>query len=294
MSAQQWITTAAGVNMPGIIYGTAWKKERTAELVANAIQTGFRGIDTAGQPKHYAEALVGEGLQMQYRHGIEREALYLQTKFTPASSQDPEQMPYDRKAPLPLQVAQSFAQSQKNLQTDYVDGLILHSPLASHAQTMEAWTAMEDIHQAGGARQLGISNCYDLSVMQALYADARVKPALVQNRFYKETGYEADMRRWCASHGVIFQSFWSLTANAHILTSATLGDLAEQYQKNPAQIFFRYLTQIDVVPLTGTSSLQHMRDDLDIFEFVLTTEDLNAVNLLLEEPPKPDPIDHSN
>jgi diketogulonate reductase-like aldo/keto reductase len=224
-------------------------------------------------------------LQMLNRQGIEREALYLQTKFTPVSSQDPEQMPYDKSAPLKIQVAQSFAQSQKNLQTDYVDGLILHSPLASHAQTMEAWTAMEAIHQAGGARQLGISNCYDLSVMQALYADARVKPALVQNRFYKETGYEVDMRRWCASHGVIFQSFWSLTANEHILTSATLRDLAEQYYKNPAQIFFRYLTQTGVVPLTGTSSVQHMRDDLDIFEFTLTTNDLNAVGLLLKEIP---------
>jgi diketogulonate reductase-like aldo/keto reductase len=285
LSSHQWLTTAAGVSMPGIIYGTAWKKERTAELVVNAIQTGFRGIDTAGQPKHYAEVLVGEGLQMLNRQGIEREALYLQTKFTPVSSQDPEQMPYDKSAPLKIQVAQSFAQSQKNLQTDYVDGLILHSPLASHAQTMEAWTAMEAIHQAGGARQLGISNCYDLSVMQALYADARVKPALVQNRFYKETGYEVDMRRWCASHGVIFQSFWSLTANEHILTSATLRDLAEQYYKNPAQIFFRYLTQTGVVPLTGTSSVQHMRDDLDIFEFTLTTNDLNAVGLLLKEIP---------
>ena len=285
MSAQQWITTAAGVNMPGIIYGTAWKKERTTELLAKAIQTGFRGIDTACQPKHYAEALVGEGLQILSRQGIEREALYLQTKFTPVSSQDPEQIPYDKSAPLKLQVAQSFAQSQKNLQTDYVDGLILHSPLASHAQTMEAWTAMEDIHQAGGARQLGISNCYDLSVMQAIYADARVKPALVQNRFYKETGYEVEMRRWSASHGVIFQSFWSLTANEHILTSATLRDLAEQYHKSPTQIFFRYLTQTGVVPLTGTRSAQHMRDDLDIFEFTLETHDVNAVGLLLKEIP---------
>ena len=281
MSGQQWITTAAGVAMPGIIYGTAWKKERTAELVIKAVQSGFHGIDTAGQPKHYDEALVGEALQSLKLQGIARDSLYLQTKYTPLSSQDPEQLPYDKRAPLALQVTQSFACSQQNLQTDYVDGLILHSPLASHAQTMEAWTAMEDIHQAGGARQLGISNCYDLRVMQALYADARVKPVLLQNRFYKETGYEVEMRRWCAAHGVIFQSFWSLTANGHVLASTAFLELAERYRRTPAQIFFRYLSQTDIVPLTGTSSAAHMRDDLGIFEFELADEDLTRVDSLL-------------
>ena len=63
MSDQKWITTAAGVDMPRMIYGTAWKKERTAGLVVKALQAGFRGIDTAGQPKHYDEALVGVGLR---------------------------------------------------------------------------------------------------------------------------------------------------------------------------------------------------------------------------------------
>ena len=286
MSGQNWITTTAGVNMPGIIYGTAWKKERTAELVVKAVQAGFRGIDTAGQPKHYDEALVGEALQHLNRQGIGREALYLQTKYSPSANQDPAQLPYDKDAPLALQVAQSFAQSRQNLHTDYVDCLILHSPLASHAQTMEAWTAMEAIHRAGGARQLGISNCYQLEVMRALYADARVKPAIVQNRFYKDTGYDVAMRRWCAGQGVVFQSFWSLTANGHILAGAILRKLAEQYHKTAAQIFFRYLSQVGIVPLTGTGSTQHMREDLDIFAFSLTDEEMTQVASLLEPGPK--------
>lgn len=281
MPGLEWITTSAGVNMPAIIYGTAWKKQRTADLVVKAVQSGFRGIDTAGQPKHYDESLVGLGVQSLRQQGVEREALYLQTKYTPFSSQDPQQLPYDRHAPLANQVAQSFAQSQQNLQTDYVDCLILHSPLATYAQTMEVWSAMEDIQQAGGARQLGISNCYDLGVLQALYADASVKPAVVQNRFYRDTGYEVELRRWCAGHDVTFQSFWTLTANGHLLASATIHDLAEQYHRTPAQIFFRFLNQVGIVPLTGTTSVQHMHEDLDIFEFALTAEDLHDVELLL-------------
>ena len=281
MSIPQAINTYDGLVMPGIIYGTAWKKERTAELVEKALMAGFRGIDTAAQPKHYEEALVGVGLQRAEQHGIFRDALYLQTKFTPLSSQDPERVPYDKSAPVGVQVAESFASSLQNLQTDYIDCLILHSPLASHAQTMQAWQAMEAIQQAGGARQLGISNCYDFDVMLDLYEDAVIKPAIVQNRFYKDTAYEATLRQWCLEQGIVFESFWSLTANSQILASETLRLLAERHHKTPAQIFFRFLHQCGIVPLTGTSSEQHMREDLQIFDFSLAAEEQNQVDRLL-------------
>jgi diketogulonate reductase-like aldo/keto reductase len=277
------IRNIAGTEIPGIIYGTAWKKERTADLVETALLAGFKGIDTAGQPKHYDEALVGAGLQRAQQQGIAREQLYLQTKFTPLSSQDPERLPYDKHAAVDVQVAQSFASSQRNLHSDYVDCFTLHSPLASHELTMQAWQAMEDIHRTGGARLLGISNCYDFDVFQALYADADVKPAIVQNRFYQDTNYEVELRQWCAEQGVIFQSFWSLTANKHILHSTALEDMAVQYHRTPAQIFFRFLSQAGIVPLTGTCSLQHMREDLAIFEFELADADFNQVKTLLTQ-----------
>ena len=281
MVDQKWLTTSAGVKMPRIIYGTAWKKDRTADLIVKAIQTGFRGIDTACQPKHYNEPLVGVAIQRLKDHGIEREVLFLQTKFTPLSGQDPRQMPYDMNAPVEFQVAQSFEASKKNLQTEYVDSLVLHSPMAPHALLMKAWNAMEKIQKTGGARQLGISNCYDPEVFRSLYADANVKPAVVQNRFYQETGYDTNLRHWCSNHGVIYQSFWTLTANPQILASNTVRSIAQKYKKTEAQIFFRYLSQSGIVPLTGTSSEQHMREDLSIFDFELFFEDLKNVGLLL-------------
>ena len=281
VSTLPWITTAAGVNMPCLIYGTAWKKTDTADLVEQALLAGFRGIDTACQPKHYDEALVGVALQRVNQQGIPRENLYLQTKFTSLSGQDPARVPYDKSAPVDVQVAQSFATSQHNLQTDYVDGLILHSPYSTHAKTLHAWRAMESIQQAGGARQLGISNCYDLTVLQTLYKQAHVKPAIVQNRFYKDTGYDVALRQWCSAHGIIYQSFWSLTANPHILNSTTLQDLATQYHKTVAQLFFRYLHQLGIVPLTGTKSPQHIQDDLGIFDFELATDDCEKLSAVL-------------
>src|SRR5690606_35875590 len=87
---------AAAAPSPRILYGTAWKKERTQPLVERAIELGFRGIDTAAQPKHYDEAAVGLALEAVIARGIvERAALYVQTKFTPYPGQDPSRVPYD-------------------------------------------------------------------------------------------------------------------------------------------------------------------------------------------------------
>ncbi|HBG94145.1 MAG TPA: aldo/keto reductase [Chromatiaceae bacterium] len=283
MVDQEWLITAAGVKMPRLIYGTAWKKERTADLVVKAIQSGFKGIDTACQPKHYDERLVGAALRRLKDQGVERDNLFLQTKFTALADQDPRQVPYDKNSPIESQVIQSFEASKNNLQTQYLDSLVLHSPLEPHGLLMRVWDAMETIQKTGGALQLGISNCYNTEVIKQLYDDATIKPAVVQNRFYKETGYDADLRNWCANHGVIYQSFWTLTANPHILTSNTVQTIAQKYNRTAPQIFFRYLSQIGIVPLTGTCSEQHMKEDLSIFDFELSSDDLNYVSRIFKQ-----------
>lgn len=275
------LVSASGVTMPAIVYGTAWKKERTADLVSQAISVGFRGVDTAGQPKHYNEGGVGEALKRCYQQGMCREEFYLQSKFTPRGGQDPDNMPYDPMLPVGDQVLQSFIVSQHNLDTDYLDTLILHSPIHPFALMMESWHGMESIAVQGGARQLGISNCYDLRLLQALYDAADIKPAVLQNRFYRDSGYDRELRSWCNEKGVIYQSFWTLTANPHILEALSVGRLAEKYECEPAQIFLRYLTQIGIVPLTGTTSVDHMRQDLTIFDFALSDNEKMVIDTLL-------------
>ncbi|MDP1772281.1 MAG: aldo/keto reductase [Methylobacter sp.] len=281
MNPNDFLTSAYGVRIPRIIYGTAWKKDRTAALVEQAIGLGFRGIDTACQPKHYSEAGVGDGVAACLHRGINRSELYLQTKFTSLSGQDPARVPYDPNASLSEQVAQSFQTSLENLQTDYLDCLVLHSPLANPQHTMEVWQAMEQIFHSGGAKQLGISNCYDPQQFELLYRNATVKPAVIQNRFYAESGYDRDIRDFCREHRIIYQSFWTLTANPTVLAHATLQMLAAKYRRSAAQIFFRYLSQIDIIPLTGPTSESHMREDLAIFDFELTADECAAVELLL-------------
>ncbi|MGZ4976442.1 MAG: aldo/keto reductase family protein [Methylobacter sp.] len=281
MDHNDFLTSAYGVRMPRIIYGTAWKKDSTAALVEQAVGLGFRGIDTACQPKHYNEAGVGDGVAACLHRGMDRGELYLQSKFTSLSGQDPERVPYDPDAGLGEQVAQSFQASLKNLQTDYLDCLVLHSPLSSQQRTMEVWQAMERIFHSGGVKQLGISNCYDPEQFKLLYQDAKVKPAVIQNRFFAETGYDREIRNFCREHKVIYQSFWTLTANPNVLTHPTLQALAAKYRRNAAQIFFRYLSQIGIIPLTGTTSEIHMREDLAILDFELSADECEAVAIVL-------------
>jgi diketogulonate reductase-like aldo/keto reductase len=275
------VISAYGVRVPRIIYGTAWKKERTAALVEQAVTVGFRGIDTACQPKHYEEARVGGGLAPCLTAALTRADLYLQSKFTPANGQDPARMPYDPNASLAGQVEQSFQTSLTNLRTSYLDCLVLHSPLANEQQLMDVWQAMEAIFEAGGAKQLGISNCYMLEQLGRLHRKAHIKPAVVQNRFYRETGYDREIRGFCRQHQILYQSFWTLTANPRVLAHKTIQTLASNYRRTPAQIFFRYLTQIGIIPLSGTTTQTHMREDLAIFEFKLTQNECDAVAKLL-------------
>lgn len=264
--------------MPKIIYGTAWKKERTTQLVLEALKAGFRGVDTACQPKHYAEALVGDALTLS---GIKREELFIQTKFTPLAGQDPNTVPYDTKASLPQQVAQSFEVSKKNLKTHYIDSLLLHSPLFPFSHLLSVWHAMEDIYKRGEVLQLGISNCYDLEVLKRLYSEADIKPSIVQNRFYAESDYDKELRQWCQTHDIAYQSFWSLTANPHILGSDNVIKLAIKYRKSEAQIFFAYLISQNIMPLTGTTSPEHMIEDLEVGELSLSMDEINRITALL-------------
>lgn len=281
MNDAAWTCSASGVRMPRIIYGTAWKENRTAELVELAISTGFHGIDTACQPKHYHEPGVGEGLARCVKRGVSRDSLYLQTKFTPLAGQDPARVPYDPEASLAQQVAQSCEVSLRNLGTEYLDGFLLHSPLQQPEATLEAWRAMEALFHSGTVRQIGLSNCYDLARFLRLWQEAEVKPSVLQNRFYATTGYDRALRAFCADNGVIYQSFWTLTANPKLLADSTVTGLVARYGRTPAQILFRGLTQIGIVPLSGTTRESHMREDLAIFEFELKGDELAAVTALL-------------
>jgi diketogulonate reductase-like aldo/keto reductase len=140
---------------------------------------------------------------------------------------------------------------------------------------------MEDACERGLVRQLGISNCYEPRLFEQLCRYARVQPSVLQNRFYDKTNYDRELRAICRARQIVYQSFWTLTANPRVLAHNVLTQLSAQHQKTPAQVFFRYLTQAGIVPLTGTQSRQHMREDLTIFDFTLDDTEQAAIDALL-------------
>ena len=269
------------MKIPNMIYGTAWKKENTTDLVFEALKQGFKGVDTACQPKHYREDLVGLGLLKAYEIGIKRQDLFLQTKFTPIDGQDQSNMPYLANDEIEIQVEKSFETSKKNLHTDFINAYILHSPVYPGSKLQRVWQKMEEFYDKKEVGALGISNCYDLDVLKYLFNNAKVKPSIVQNRFYAQSGYDKEIRDFCKQNNITYESFWSLTANPNILSSEVLQNLALKYEKGVAEIFYRFLNHIDIVPLNGTTSTKHMIEDLKIGEFELTNDEINSILNLL-------------
>lgn len=114
-----------------------------------------------------------------------------------------------------------------------------------------------------------------------IYNNAKIKPSIVQNRFYAQSGYDKEIRAFCNENSIKYESFWSLTANPHILTSEILQTLSQKYQRGVAEIFYRFLIHINITPLNGTTSTKHMIEDLKIDEFELTNDEINSILNLL-------------
>lgn len=266
---------------PSFIYGTAWKEDATAELVNMAVSNGFYGIDTANQPRHYQEHIVGEALLKLSGEGIERENLFLQSKFTPADGHD-HRIPYDPSADLTTQVKQSFESSLKNLHTDYLDSYLLHGPYSHPGlgnEDWEVWSVIEELYKSGKARFIGISNV-NVEQLELLTEKAEIKPMVVQNRCFAARGWDRVVRDYCKAHHIVYEGFSLLTANPFVLQNPVLQDIARVLERTPEQVIFRFSIQIGILPLTGTTNEQHMKEDLLVKEFELNSDDLNMIETI--------------
>jgi diketogulonate reductase-like aldo/keto reductase len=268
-----------GHPVPGFLYGTAWKEQATQPLTELALRTGFRGIDTANQRRHYHEAGVGQAVAASIKNGIvTRDELFLQTKFTFRRGQD-HRLPYDPAAPIATQVAQSFASSLEHLGVTTIDSYVLHGPTLRSGlvgDDWEAWRAMEAIHDRGLTRFLGISNV-EIDQLESLWQHARVKPHFVQNRCYAVDGWDRVIREFCAAQSIVYQGFSLLTANRDMLMSAAVQQIAARHRRTVPQIAFRFAMQVGMLPLTGTTSANHMQADLEAFDFVLDADDVERM-----------------
>jgi diketogulonate reductase-like aldo/keto reductase len=268
-----------GLAVPDFLYGTAWKEDRTAALTELAIRAGFRGIDTANQRRHYFEAGVGEGLAAAYRSRMVRRAdLFLQTKFTYQRGQD-YRLPYDPSASLGVQVAQSMASSLEHLGTDHVESFVLHGPSSGSEWTdadAEVWEAMRQERDAGRTRLLGVSNA-SLRHLEQMEAAQAELPLFLQNRCFARLGWDREVRSFCKERSITYQGFSLLTANREVLQHPRLISLAAKLNATPAQVVFSFARTVGILPLTGTSNEDHMRQDVASLKLTLPPDVVLAI-----------------
>jgi diketogulonate reductase-like aldo/keto reductase len=266
------LSTYNGVSVPSFMYGTAWKKAATTQLVRMAVGAGFTAIDTANQLIHYDEALVGAALRALEEQGIKRETLFLQTKFTSKDGQD-HRTPYDPTAPLTVQVRQSFASSLEHLGTEYLDSYVLHAPFQRRGLSDADWAAMEELCRSGKTTTIGVSNISAAQLVQ-LCAQAEIKPMFVQNRCFAALAWDRDVREICRSQNIIYQGFSLLTANRQVLANPEVRAIASRHGADIAQVIFRFAMQIGMLPLTGTTSVEHMKLDLAAERITLSEDEV--------------------
>lgn len=271
-----------GVILPPFLYGTAWKEDDTQQLTTLALRQGFRGIDTANQRKHYFEAGVGAALAAAVDQGLlTRDDLFLQTKFTFRRGQD-QRLPYDPMAPIGRQVEQSFRNSLEHLGVQHLDSYVLHGPSSGEGLTKDdwsAWRAIEALHAAGSTRLIGVSNV-SLEQLQLFCANAVTPPHFVQNRCFAVLGWDREVRQFCRANGIVYQGFSLLTANREVVNSAAVQEIAQRHGRTPAQIIFRFALDVGMLPLTGTTNAEHMRQDLESIDIQLVPAEVELLERL--------------
>ena len=266
--------------LASIIYGTAWKEDRTRALTLQAINCGFRAFDTANQRKHYSEEAVGAAIQDALSSGrVAREELFIQTKFTYPGGQD-HRMPYDPDADCRTQVRQSLSSSLRHLGVTRIDSYVLHGPSRRSGLgpvDWETWRAMEDAVDGNIVGLLGISNVR-IDQLTALLNGVRIRPTFVQNRCFAADRWDEDVRTLCHAENIVYQGFSLLSGNRNLLQTPYVQGIAKRHGKTAEQVIYRFAIQLGIVPLAGTTNGTHMREALDVLAFTLTEQDRDILH----------------
>ncbi|KFZ02330.1 hypothetical protein V500_00326 [Pseudogymnoascus sp. VKM F-4518 (FW-2643)] len=258
---------------PLMIYGTAWKEAKTGELTESALKNGFTGVDTANYHTAYNEPLTGDGIAAALSSGLTRDGLFIQSKFSPLWTHEKDKVPFSPDQGIEDQVKESIQQTFDHLKVDYLDALLLHAPFENDEDNLIAWTALETFvpHKM---HRLGLSNIR-LTQLQHIYAAATVKPTIVQNRFYKGTKYDLDVRAFCSDHDIVYQAFWMLTHNPEVLASEVVATVAQKLEVEKELAFYVLIlclgkTQV----LNGTTNIGRMEEDVKTIKRVFSNDEL--------------------
>ena len=210
--------------------------------------------------------------------GIPRNELYLQTLFlarsvngysTTTNCNLPNNVcPPSDDLSIEEDVNLAINSSLYNLQTDYLDAVLVHNfraKLQPYEETIQVWRVLERLVDMGTIRHLGIVSVHDKDYLTKLHNEARIKPLIIQNRFHSNRGYDINLRPTFQEFGLANQLFWILTGSAggRIRNNDVVKDLAAKKNVSPQILLYSFTMKIGGSPLIGTKSVSHMKDDVD-------------------------------
>lgn len=249
----------SGYDMPIIGIGTySLKDDVCVNSVSTAIQNGYRLIDTAYM--YHNEKSVGEGIK---KSGVPREDIFIITKLYPNQFNDAEK---------------SINEALEKLGVDYIDLMLLHHP---GANDVKAYKAMEKAVREGKIRSIGLSNWY-IKELESFIPQITVMPALVQNEihpYYQEN----EVISYVQSKGIVVQAWYPLGGRGYqkeLLNDKVLKEIAQNHNKSIAQVILRWDIQKGVAIIPGSGNPSHIKENIDIFDFELTEEEMQKIKAL--------------
>lgn len=257
-------------SLPRVLFGTAWKGDKTAEVVSKAISAGFTGIVSGGDSRNYNEKLVGDAIKQSGK----RENLYIQTSFIPASSPHEaklfQESYYDYSAPIKKQVEASIDKSLNLLQVDQIDTVVIGRPYRFAFDNKEAYATLESLVEQKKIKNIGLQRFHDIDMLKEVYDSATIKPLVIFNRFYTEKNFDPEIRSFAKQQGIQYQSFWTLTGNPQITNQIKY--LVPEGQ-TVQQLWFKYVLQLGITPVTAPENDDQIRQVLALADLPELDED---------------------
>ncbi|WP_408893674.1 aldo/keto reductase [Paenibacillus taichungensis] len=258
---QDTTTLYNGVKMPWLGFGVFKVKdgEEVVDAVKTAIQAGYRSIDTA--KAYNNETGVAQGIR---ESGIAREDLFITTKVWNGDQG------YES-------TLAAFEASMERLELEYLDLYLIHWPVKGKYK--DTWRALEKLHKEGRIRAIGVSN-FQIHHLEDLMTDATIKPAVNQVELHPLL-IQTELREYCSKHQIQIEA-WSPLGQGHLLEHPLLLEIAAKYSKSPAQVILRWDLQNGIVTIPKSVTPQRIRDNVDLYDFTLTTEEIERINQLNE------------
>lgn len=245
-----------GVKIPKVGFGTykLGDENKTYEAVKNAIECGYRNIDTAS----FYDNEEGVGMAIR-ESNVSREEIFLSTK--PWIDDDG----YEN-------TIKAFEKSLAKLDLEYIDLYLVHWPTE---KIKETWRALEDLYRKGMVRAIGVCNC-DKNQLESIIEFADINPMVNQVELHPNRT-EKDLLKICKRHNIVVEA-WSPIKRGALMSNLTIKELAKKYNKSEVQIILRWHLQNNVIAIPKTSSIERAKENINIFDFEISKEDMKKID----------------